>query len=69
MTQGACLSNPSRSTPLMRAPAAMLAWTHLEAYLEPFDGVYPGPAALDRALEWRRLAVDLDPSCHRPALS
>ncbi len=47
--------------PTYARAAAMLAWTHLEAYLEPFDGVYPGPAALDRALELAETAVDLDP--------
>jgi len=41
--------------------AAMLSWTHLVAFLEPFDGDYLSPAALDRALEFAETAVRLDP--------
>jgi adenylate cyclase len=41
--------------------AAMLSWTHFGAYLEPFDGDYLSPAALDRALELAEAAVYLDP--------
>src|SRR5258706_1247688 len=40
--------------------AAMLSWTHLNAYIEPFDGDYLSPAALDRALELAETAVHLD---------
>src|SRR5215470_3630971 len=40
--------------------AAVLSWTHLNAYLEPFDGDYLSPAALDRALELADTAVHLD---------
>jgi len=40
--------------------AAMLSWTHLNAYIEPFDGDYLSPAALDRALELAEAAVHLD---------
>ncbi len=40
--------------------AAMLSWTHLNAYIEPFDGDYLRPAALDRALELAETAVHLD---------
>jgi adenylate cyclase len=40
--------------------AAMLSWTHLRAYTEPFDGDYLSPAALDRALELAETAVRLD---------
>ena len=42
-----------------RAVAA-LARTHLYAYIEPLDGDYLSPAALDRALELAQTAVDLD---------
>jgi adenylate cyclase len=41
--------------------AAMLSSTHLGAYMEPFDGDYLNPAALDRALELAETAVHLDP--------
>jgi adenylate cyclase len=41
--------------------AAMLSWTHLRAYIEPFDGDYLSPAALDRAVELAEAAVRLDP--------
>jgi adenylate cyclase len=41
--------------------AAMLSWTHLFAYLQPFDGDYLRPAALDRAVELAQTAVHLDP--------
>jgi len=40
--------------------AAMLSWTHLRAYTEPYDGDYLSPAALDRALELAETAVRLD---------
>jgi adenylate cyclase len=40
--------------------AAMLSLTHFGAYLEPFDGDYLSPAALDRALELAEAAVHLD---------
>lgn len=40
--------------------AAVLSWTHLNAYLEPFDGDHLSPAALDRALELAETAVHLD---------
>src|SRR5258707_21305 len=40
--------------------AAMLSWTHLNAYIEPFDGDHLSPAALDRALELAETAVHLD---------
>ena len=39
----------------------MLSLTHLGAYLEPFDGDYLSPAALDRAHELAQAAVHLDP--------
>src|SRR5262249_41505682 len=41
--------------------AAMLSATHLRAYIEPFDGDYLSPAALDRGLELAKAAVRLDP--------
>jgi adenylate cyclase len=41
--------------------AEVLSWTHLHAYIEPFDSDYLGPAALDRALELAETAVHLDP--------
>jgi adenylate cyclase len=40
---------------------AMLSLTHIHVYVEPFDGEYLSPAALDRALELAKTAVDLDP--------
>jgi adenylate cyclase len=40
--------------------AAMLSWTHLRAYLEPFDGDYLSLAALDRAGGLAETAVRLD---------
>jgi adenylate cyclase len=40
--------------------AAMLSWTYLHAYIEPFDGDYLSPAALGRALELAETAVHLD---------
>ncbi len=40
---------------------AMLSWTHFGAYVEPFDGDYLSPAALDRAVELAGMAVHLDP--------
>jgi len=41
--------------------AAMLSWTHLHGYLQPLDGDYLSPTALDRALELAQAAVHLDP--------
>src|SRR5262249_3748802 len=41
--------------------AAVLAWTSLYVYFDPFDGDYLSPAALDRALELAQTAVRLDP--------
>jgi tetratricopeptide (TPR) repeat protein len=41
--------------------AAMLAYTHQNAYYEPVDGDYLSPAALDRAFELAQTAVHLDP--------
>jgi adenylate cyclase len=41
--------------------AAILSFTHLSAYIEPYDGDYLSPAALDRALELAKTAADLDP--------
>jgi adenylate cyclase len=41
--------------------AAILSFTFLRAYVEPYDGDYLSPAALDRALELAKSAVDLDP--------
>jgi len=41
--------------------AAMLSWTHLRAYFEPFDGDYLSPATLDRAVELAEAAIGLDP--------
>jgi adenylate cyclase len=41
--------------------AEVLSWTHLHAYIEPFDSDYLGAAALDRALELAETAVHLDP--------
>jgi adenylate cyclase len=40
--------------------AAMLSWTHLRAYYEPFDSDYLSSAALDRAFELAETAVRLD---------
>ena len=40
--------------------AAALSETHLLAYVEPYDGDYLSPAALDRALELAGTAVRLD---------
>jgi adenylate cyclase len=39
---------------------AMLSRTHLNSYIEPFDGDYLSPAALDRALQLAETAVRLD---------
>src|SRR5260370_667967 len=39
----------------------MLSWTPFFAYVDPFDGDYLSPAALDRALELAETAVHLDP--------
>jgi adenylate cyclase len=41
--------------------AATLSRSHFHAYVEPFDGDYLSPAALDRALELAETAVHLDP--------
>ena len=41
--------------------AAKLSQTHAFAYVEPFDGDYLSPAALDRTLELAEKAVHLDP--------
>jgi adenylate cyclase len=41
--------------------AAMLSWTHLQGYLQPLDGDYLSPTALDHALELAQTAVNLDP--------
>src|SRR5215469_16957300 len=46
--------------PTYARAAAMLARTHLHAYIEPFDGDYLSPAALDRALEFAETAVRRD---------
>src|SRR5262249_54575224 len=40
--------------------AAMLSRTHNHAYVEPFNGDYLSPAALDRAFELAERAVHLD---------
>jgi adenylate cyclase len=40
--------------------AAMLCLTHYHAYIQPYDGDYLSPAALDRALELAQTAVRLD---------
>jgi adenylate cyclase len=40
--------------------AAVLARTHLHAYIEPLDGDHLNPATLDRALELAETAVRLD---------
>src|SRR5262249_17401094 len=40
--------------------AAMLSRTHVYAYVEPLDGDYLSPAALDQALELAETAVRLD---------
>jgi adenylate cyclase len=39
----------------------MLSKTHFFAYIQPFDGDYVSPPALDRALELAQTAVHLDP--------
>jgi TolB-like protein/DNA-binding winged helix-turn-helix (wHTH) protein/Tfp pilus assembly protein PilF len=41
--------------------AAMLSETHFYAYIEPFDGDYLCPAALDRAFELAKTAVRVEP--------
>src|SRR5262249_18047502 len=41
--------------------AAMQSWTHLHSYLQPLDGAYLSPGALDRPLELAQPAVPLDP--------
>src|SRR5262249_48306760 len=41
--------------------AAMVSWTHLRAYYDPFDGDYLSQAVGDRALEWAEMAVQLAP--------
>jgi adenylate cyclase len=40
--------------------AAVLSWTHYHSYIEPFDGDYLSPAALERAFELAETAVHLD---------
>jgi adenylate cyclase len=47
--------------PLYARAAAVMSQTHVYAYLEPFDGDYLSPAALDRALELAQTAVHVDP--------
>jgi adenylate cyclase len=47
--------------PTYARSAAMLSWTHFYTYVEPFDGDYLSPAALDRAVELAGMAVHLDP--------
>jgi adenylate cyclase len=47
--------------PTYARATAMLSWTHFGAYIEPFDGDYLNPTALDRALELAEAAVHLDP--------
>jgi adenylate cyclase len=42
--------------------AALLSQTHVLAYIDPFDGDYLSPDALDRALELAETAVHLDAS-------
>src|SRR5215468_4528627 len=54
------LEQSLRIDPNYARAAAMLARTHFFAYLEPLDGDYLSPAALDRALELAEAAVDLD---------
>jgi adenylate cyclase len=46
--------------PCYARAVTMLSRTHLHAYMEPFDGDYLSPAALDRALELAETAVHLD---------
>jgi TolB-like protein len=41
--------------------AAMLSWTYVNGYADPFDRDYLRPVALDRALELAETAVHLDP--------
>jgi adenylate cyclase len=41
--------------------AAMLSRSYVYVYVEPFDGDYLSPAALDRAVELAETAVHLDP--------
>jgi adenylate cyclase len=41
--------------------AAMLSWTRLHGYLQPFDSDYHSSGALDRAFELAQSAVHLDP--------
>src|SRR5215468_470433 len=47
--------------PTYARAAAKLSHTHFFAYVEPFDGDYLSPAALDRAFELAQTAVHLDP--------
>src|SRR5215470_16997989 len=47
--------------PTYARAAAMLSWTYVHAYVQPSDGDYLSPAALDRALELAETAVHLDP--------
>ena len=41
---------------------ARLSWTHVSAWINPLDGDYLNPAALDRAYQLARKAVQLDPN-------
>ena len=47
--------------PTYARAAVMLSWTHFHAYIEPYDGDYLSPAALDRAVELAGMAVHFDP--------
>jgi adenylate cyclase len=46
--------------PCYARAAAILSRTHLHSYMEPLDGDYLSPAALDRALDLAETAVHLD---------
>jgi len=46
--------------PVYARAAAVLSWTHLNAYLEPFDSDHLSPATLDRAFDLAETAVHLD---------
>src|SRR5215831_6859064 len=50
MRHGVCSNDPWRPIRIMRARLRRCPWTHVHAYVEPFDGDYARPAALDRAL-------------------